>query len=253
MINVMLMSHTPLFVAVKAIRTCWDSMDKSDTPDIANKTIDSNIGLKDLELIKRVGVKNKHSSTLEHLSYSFTIDGISRALLQELARHRLASLSVKSTRYTLNELKKEKDFDNLIYLDDKDVKQRLIRANKRIKLSELKTVDFASHDAIANLATASKYIRLIGVKTVDFASYEALANLQEIVKAGISLDKAKYCLPDAYKTSLVYTINARSLRNLLTLRTNKAALKEFQVLAKLLFSSLPEAHKYLFIDCISTD
>jgi thymidylate synthase (FAD) len=92
--KVTLLHHTPLTVCSNAIRTCWQSFDKSD-----------NGGEKDRELIDRVGNKFKHASTLEHLSYSFFISGISRACLQELARHRMTSLSVKSTRYTLKELK----------------------------------------------------------------------------------------------------------------------------------------------------
>ncbi len=62
---------------------------------------------KDKELINRVGNKFKHSSTLEHLNYTFYIQGISRACLQEVARHRHTSPSVKSTRYTLKELKND--------------------------------------------------------------------------------------------------------------------------------------------------
>ncbi|MFP4332410.1 MAG: FAD-dependent thymidylate synthase [Campylobacterales bacterium] len=92
--EVKLMHHTPLEVCSHAIRTCWQSFDKSDGG-----------GEKDRELIDRVGNKYKHASTLEHLNYTFYISGVSRALLQELARHRHASLSVKSTRYTLKELK----------------------------------------------------------------------------------------------------------------------------------------------------
>jgi thymidylate synthase (FAD) len=88
--QVELLQNTSLTVCAKAIRTCWNSHDKSD-----------NGGDKDLELINRVGNKFKHSSTLEHLNYTFYISGVSRALLQELSRHRIASLSVKSTRYTL--------------------------------------------------------------------------------------------------------------------------------------------------------
>ncbi len=61
-------------------------------------TKSDNGGEKDKELINRVGNKFKHGSVLEHLVYNFDIKGISRACLQELARHRIASLSVKSTR-----------------------------------------------------------------------------------------------------------------------------------------------------------
>ena len=106
--KVTLLHNTPLWVCARAIRTCWDSHDKSDTKIYTNekdKIYGGSCGEKDKELIERVGNKNKHSSTLEHLSYSFEIDGISRACLQELARHRMASYSVKSSRYTLKELK----------------------------------------------------------------------------------------------------------------------------------------------------
>ena len=42
-----------------------------------------------------------HESVIEHINLTFRVEGISRALLQELARHRHISLSVRSTRYTL--------------------------------------------------------------------------------------------------------------------------------------------------------
>jgi thymidylate synthase (FAD) len=98
--TVNLMQYTSLETCAHAIRTCWQSYDKSDQG-----------GPKDRELIDRVGNKFKHASTLEHLFYTFYVQGISRALLQELARHRIASLSVKSTRYTLKELKDEAPFE----------------------------------------------------------------------------------------------------------------------------------------------
>ena len=97
--NVTLLHYTPLSVCAYAIRTCWDSHSKS------NKRADES-------LIFRVGNINKHKSVLEHLVYSFDIQNISRACLQELARHRIASLSVKSTRYTLKELNREESFLN---------------------------------------------------------------------------------------------------------------------------------------------
>lgn len=103
--QVTLLHHTPLTVCSNAIRTCWQSFDKSD-----------NGGEKDRDLIDRVGNKFKHASTLEHLAYNFYIKGISRACLQELARHRMTSLSVKSTRYTLKELKENGDIDYTKFL-----------------------------------------------------------------------------------------------------------------------------------------
>lgn len=40
-----------------------------------------------------------HFSTLEHASYTFAIDGVSRALTHQLVRHRLASFNQQSQRY----------------------------------------------------------------------------------------------------------------------------------------------------------
>jgi len=197
--KVTLMHHTPLDVCAHAIRTCWQSFDKGDDG-----------GEKDKALIDRVGNKFKHASTLEHLVYTFYICGISRALLQELARHRMASLSVKSTRYTLKELKESVPFDEEDY------------------------------------AGASKFIVLTHNELVDRASIKALNNLQEILRSGVSNDLAKFCLPESYKTELTWTINARSLQNFLHLRSNKSALWEIRKLAYTLFDQLPEEHQYLF-------
>ena len=52
------------------------------------------------EVLGRV-IKARHESILEHITLTYSVKGISRALLQELARHRHISLSVESTRHTL--------------------------------------------------------------------------------------------------------------------------------------------------------
>ena len=204
--EVRLLNFTPLWVCSNAIRTCWQSFDKGD-----------NGGEKDIELIDRVGNKFKHASTLEHLSYNFYLKGISRALLQELARHRMANLSVKSTRYTLKELKNE---------------------------SEFKKGDFEN---------ASRYIVLTGNEIVDNAGLSALENLRQILQTPISLDIAKYCLPECYKTELSWSINARSLQNFLSLRTSKSALREIRNLANLIYEALPDEHKFIFENCLNRE
>lgn len=204
--EVRLLNFTPLWVCSNAIRTCWQSFDKGD-----------NGGEKDIELIDRVGNKFKHASTLEHLSYNFYLKGISRALLQELARHRMANLSVKSTRYTLKELKNEAEF---------------------------KKGDFEN---------ASRYIVLTGNEIVDNAGISALENLRQILQTPVSLDIAKYCLPECYKTELSWSINARSLQNFLSLRTSKSALWEIRNLANLIYEALPDEHKFIFENCLNRE
>ena len=194
--QVVLLSHTPLEVADIAISKCYN---KTPYTDIT----------KQQARIDRVANVSKHSSTIEHLQYSFDIDGVSRALLQELARHRIASYTVKSTRYTLSELKQES-----YLMNDK--------------------------------AAASKYIVMTGNDDIDQYSMMSLENLRSAVVAGIPNDKAKYCLPECYKTALVWTINARALQNFLSLRSDKHALWEIQQLAYAIFEQLPEDHKFLF-------
>ena len=188
--EVKLISNTPLEIADIAICKCYGNEPHSDSEKVKAR-------------INRVANVSKHASTIEHLSYSFDIDGISRACLQELARHRVASYTVKSSRYTLQELKTAKD---------EDIQKFCINVSDDI-------------NSINGLQ---------------------LMTIRDLLLLGMSNDVAKYMLPEAYKTSLVMTINARALQNFLTLRSSKHALKEIQKLARAMFEALPSDHKFLF-------
>jgi len=213
--KVELLQNSSLAICASAVRTCWQSQDKSDS-------VDGICGPNDAALVDRVGNKFKHASTLEHLTYTFYISGVSRALLQELARHRMASPSVKSTRYTLKELKEETPF---------------FRVNG--DFDELR---------------ARKYLVFTGNSMVDRASVEALEQLRRVVNHwSTSNDQAKYCLPESYKTELTWTINARSLQNFLHLRSSKSALWEIRDLALEIFAQIPPEHKFLFEGSISDE
>jgi thymidylate synthase (FAD) len=269
-IKVTLLHNTPLNVCSKAIRTCWNSHDKSDSdkeycgsckaditdtfrvsypdgmgtcPACGEPTYADYVetGDKDRELIDRVGNKMKHASTLEHLTYTFYISGISRALLQELSRHRMASLSVKSTRYTLKELRDEEPF---CWVSTKEESDNLEIATA----CDLAGVDWTVAEDVHE--RADKYIVNTDDRPTNLASLKALENLRLILVNGTSNDKAKYCLPESYKTELTWTINARSLQNFISLRTDKSALWEIQDLAKEVYNKLPEDHQYLFSESI---
>ena len=188
--NVILLNHTPLHIADIAICKCYGNEPHSDSEKVKAR-------------INRVANVSKHASTIEHLTYTFDIDGISRGCLQELARHRIASYTVKSSRYTLQELKDEE-----------------------ISLSDYLVSTKNSHIDIQNILQL-KYVKL---KLIE----------------GIPNDIIKYLLPEAYKTSLVMTINARSLQNFLELRSSKHALWEIQLLAKAMYEAIPDEHKFLF-------
>lgn len=259
-IKVTLLHHTPLYIASDGARTCWASHDKSDTEirlicdscgaisinteeGITNFEMnigdnnqhecnncksmknhwESIIGPKDLALIDRVGNQFHHGSILEHVSFNFFIDGISRACLQELARHRMASLSVKSSRYTLKELKDETSFWDT--LPDSDF-------------------------PYLNKQRAEKYIVIVKNPYVNDASIEALDRLRNIIANGASNDEAKYCMPEAYRTQLTWTINLRSLQNFLSLRTDRKALPEIQHLAHLIYQALPSDAQSLVAHCV---
>lgn len=245
--KVALLHNTPLYIGSTGARTCWDSGDKSDTEEIAicpscktanftflpqpldyyecdycNAQFNSpeyskSCGPNDAALIDRVGNKFKHASILEHISYNFYISDISRGLLQELARHRMSSFSVKSTRYTLKELKTEEPF-----LFDIEIKSNYERTKKYLVLTDS---DFTNESSIL-----------------------ALDRLRHAISIGISNDKAKYALPESYKTELTWSINARSLQNFLYLRSDKSALWEIRELAQAIYTALPDDHKYLFTE-----
>lgn len=93
-------------VAFAAIRRCYSG---SDFNEIWNNEYDKYV-LKDndeMRLIKQI-VSHGHTSTLEHISFSFIVDGVSRALLAQITRHRIGwSYSVQSQRY-VNYAKKGK-------------------------------------------------------------------------------------------------------------------------------------------------
>ena len=52
----------------------------------------------DADFVRRI-IKSGHESVLEHVSFTFRIEGLSRAALAQLTRHRLASFDVESQRY----------------------------------------------------------------------------------------------------------------------------------------------------------
>jgi thymidylate synthase (FAD) len=194
MITVDLLQSSPLDILIKAIRTCYDS--KSD-----------NLGEKDLALIKKI-IASKHESTLEHIVFTFKISNISRACLQELARHRIASYSVKSTRYTLKELKNAPDNElEKFLIDDIPLAVKLVATSS---LKRIKT--------------------MLNTSNPD-------------------MDKIKYALPECYKTELVWTINARSLRNFLNLRISPKAHHEIRELARTILAMLSyQSYGILFED-----
>ena len=135
----------------------------------------------------------------------------------------MASLSVKSTRYTLKELKKESSFS---VLESNSLESNVFKR-------------------------AAKYIVLTDNEKINLLNLKALENLRLLLLENTPNDVAKYALPECYKTQLVWSINARSLQNFLELRSSKRALNEIRILAKNIYTALPDEHKYIFREFIS--
>ena len=212
--NVKLLHNAPLSLAVTAIRRCYLSEGKSDSVHHSEAYFE--LGPKDRALIERV-IRDNHLSTLEHLTYTFDLT-FSRAVLQEWSRHRIASLSVQSTRYTLGIIK------------DKDQ---------------------CEPDAICGEEGCTSLPFLQSVfPEVDTANCRQLCALQDFLHRGHPNDKVKYGIPEAFLTSLIWTINARSLRNFLSLRSSRRALWEMRELAGKVFAALPDDHQFIFADCM---
>ena len=215
--EVKLLDHTKLSNAVIGARTCWGSFHKGGNYD----TPTDNITDEDKELLNRLIHKNKHESIMEHVTFVFKITGITRMVLMEMSRHRIASYSVRSTRYTLTELKKEKPF--------------LERENMSFAISE------------ENIKRASKFIDLSPTNLdTTFQRVQALENLRLAVICSNNIDEIKFLVPECYLTDLVFTINARSLKNFFNLRLSKSAHYKIRELAQAIFSALPPEHTFLF-------
>jgi thymidylate synthase (FAD) len=76
---------------VAAIRQCYSSVGAQELKEKTSEEIRK-------RLIKQV-IESGHTSTLEHASFTFAIDGVSRVTEIHLIRHRIASFSIQSGRY----------------------------------------------------------------------------------------------------------------------------------------------------------
>jgi thymidylate synthase (FAD) len=101
--KVKLISHTPdpeRMVAMSA-RLCY-------SPIGAEELVENMSNTQVEKLVSKI-VEMEHLSTLEHVSFTFAVEGVSRVLTHQLVRHRIASYSQQSQRYV-----SEHDFEYIM-------------------------------------------------------------------------------------------------------------------------------------------
>ena len=93
MAKVTLLAHTPNpeHTVASAAKLCYSP----STIDGIREGLTDEKAASFVEMLAEIG----HESPIEHASFTFGIEGVSRALLAQITRHRIASYSVKSQRY----------------------------------------------------------------------------------------------------------------------------------------------------------
>lgn len=184
------MSQNAISLIYVACRQCYSERFAGDL--FADESISKE---KQIEFVKKI-VASGHLSPLEHVKFTFAIQGVSRALTHQLVRHRIASFSQQSQRYV-----KEKDFDYIIpptIEKNPEAKNEFEKLMSTIQQSYTKLLTFLGQDNISGEA----------------------AN-----------QDARFALPQAAETKIVVTMNCRQLLHFFQARCCTRAQWEIRRLA----------------------
>lgn len=163
-------------------------------------------------------LKSGHDSPVEHVSFSFAIEGISRALTHQLVRHRLASYSQQSQRYV-----DASDFD---YIEPPHIK-RIPEAHERFM----------------------KFLQEVSSAYIDLQHI-----LEDNGRGKKSNEDARFVLPQAAESKIVVTMNCRSLLHFFNLRCCNRAQWEIRIMANMMLeickNELPVIFNFAGPKCI---
>ena len=240
-LKVKIITHTinPELVIATAGKLCYSP---SNIDDLMEKQTDESIE-KFVNMITSIG----HGSVLEHASFTFAIEGVSRSLTHQLVRHRIASYSQQSQRYV-----KETQFDYIIPQDIKNntiIEQMYKNHMEDSQVMYDDIVDRLIYDYIYN---EDKYEKIIDIhlnklkinkdefdlwkKENKFKDEFLLLLKTDYKKLYLVLEKkaienARYVFPNACETKIVCTMNLRSLINFCNHRCCRRAQEEINKLA----------------------
>lgn len=177
-----------------------------------------------------------HESPIEHIVFTFGIEGVSRSLLAQFTRHRIASYSVKSQRY-VNEGK----FEYIIPPEIENCPEA-----KKLFLEAMED-DVKKYNQISEILYKKHYDDFIKTGL----SEKRAANMAE-KKA---IEDARYVLPNACETKMIATFNARSLLNFFNHRCCERAQWEIRDMACKMLSLVkdvaPTIFKFAGPSCLS--
>lgn len=221
-LKVKLLAHTenPERIIATAAKLCYSSSDIEHIHEGLDRE-------KTEAFIQRL-MDLGHESPIEHVTFTFGIEGVSRALLAQITRHRIASYSVKSQRYVT-----EGQFQYIV--------PPAIRDDKAASEKYIETMEYLQkqYDDITEI---------LKKKYVDGGMAEKPAEK-------LAIEDARFVLPNACETKIVMTFNARSLMNVFHHRCCERAQWEIRAMAdemlKLVKEVAPTLFKYAGPPCVS--
>ena len=204
-LKVILLRHTlsPEETIALSAKLCYS---KSTIEDLKEK-----ISQKDQSAFIEKLMGMGHESVLEHVTFSFGVEGVSRVLLAQLTRHRIASFSVQSQRYV--------SYEN--------------------------GFGFIMPDSIAALGeeAVQQYQKQMDTIESWYVDWQ-----KKLGKGEKSNEDARFVLPNACETRLVVTMNVRELRHLFSLRMCNRAQWEIRKMAEEMFRICFNTAPALFMD-----
>lgn len=204
--KVEILSHTPdgdkLIAA--AAKLCYSSSEIDTLLDGLTPEKTENF----LDMLVSLG----HESPFEHVSVTFGIEGVSRAVLAQITRHRIASFSVQSQRYVNKE-----QFTFIVPPAIQNNPEALAEFTAAME------EDRAHYIKISKLLTDEKAAQLIADGMDE-------KNAQKTAQKA-AFENARSVLPNACDTKIIMTMNVRSLYNFFALRCCNRAQWEIRNLA----------------------
>ncbi len=268
--QIYLLKDTGIGTSEFAARTAYDSFDKAEDESIKalNKAIEHNMEpdtnsfydiaddaseIFDSKLLSQLAWVHHHHSVIEHASLTFAIKNISRGVLQELVRHRIASYTVRSTRYTMSPVinaflasmksgssrswfvDKCKTFDMLAVTDEIYQNYEFSAIWDKLMYQLLQI----TQDEFLKISLTPNQQEDFNSDTDPDTLFDRLQNRKQKRNVG---DNFKHIVSDNWSTDLVITINLRSLKNFFQLRDSGSAWFQIRWLAEELANITPRTY-----------